>query len=86
MARGAVAAVVSAQPKETKNQAFIRLAQKRMTGLKRQGRLVGNLLGPTYESTPQQRQKIIEAAFDLAEALRIAADKTGNTNPDEFSF
>jgi hypothetical protein len=60
-----------APPKETKAAAFVRLASNRVSNVLYHVANVGKLSGASYESTPEQRQRMFAAirkAVDDAEA------------------
>ena len=73
-----------AAPKdETKAQKFSRLASKRVSkALKAVGN-IGNLSGAGYESTPEQRKKIVDA---LTEAVAATAKRLEGTKAAAATF
>lgn len=64
---------------ETKSAKFLRLANARMPGaLKRIGH-IANLGGPGYESTEEQRAKIVKALRDAVDMVETKLNGTKST-------
>lgn len=73
---------VSKVPKdETKEQKFIRLATARVNKVRKALDQIGLLGGPSYASTDQQREKIVEAIRESVEfnTNRLAKVKMSKT-------
>lgn len=71
---------------ETKQERFVRLAEKRVTKALAELRKIGNLAGPTYEYTEKQVKAIMMA---LERAVRDIADRFAEPCPadnESFSF
>jgi len=70
---------------ETKNQKFLRLAENRYTNAAKSIELLGNLTGYAYESTPEQRQLVVDLLqkniSDLAETYGVPLN--GSEKPAE---
>lgn len=63
------------KPAETKNQKFIRLANARTSRAIKMVYNIGNLGGAGYESTPEQREKIITTLTEAVESVRVRLNK-----------
>lgn len=57
---------------ESKNDKFLRIALQRMPKVLKGISLLGNLAGSSYESTPEQKKKIVDA---LVAAVNEVATK-----------
>lgn len=57
---------------ETKAEAFVRLAEQRMTNALKYIGLIGNLAGPTYERTPEQAEQIMSALQGAVDGVKEA--------------
>lgn len=66
----------AAPENETKAERFVRLAQQRATKALKAIQQIANLGGAAYESTPEQREKLIGA---LSAAVKTATDKLNKT-------
>ena len=71
--------------KETAGAKFVRLGNKRVPAALKALRLVGNLIGPGYESTPEQRAKVI-AALDAEYAKVAGSFKSNKATVDTGGF
>lgn len=60
--------------KETKHEAFIRLAERRVSRALEEIRLVGQLAGRSYENTPEEAEIVLT---HLDKAVRSVADQFG---------
>lgn len=60
---------------ETKNQRFVRLANSRVGRAVKMIFNIGNLGGPGYESTPEQREKISAALNDAVKGTLARLNK-----------
>ena len=70
---------------ETPRARFLRLAPPRVQGALNRLKQIGNLGGPTYESTEADREKILTALFDaLHEAKRRLESK--HAEKSEFTL
>lgn len=71
----------AANPKgpESKNDKFLRIALMRMPKVLKSISLVGNLAGSSYESTPEQKEKIVTA---LKSAVNEVATKLAGTKEE----
>jgi len=70
---------------ETKAQKFVRLAQARVSKAVKAVYNIGNLGGAGYESTQEQRDKIIKALTDATESVRVRLNKE-TVKPTGFSL
>jgi hypothetical protein len=61
----------TAAPKETKAQAFVRLANPRVSKALSAIEIIGNLASPNYEYTEDQAKKIVDAL--TSEVATLAA-------------
>lgn len=70
---------------ETKSEKFVRLAQARVSKAVKAVYNIGNLGGTGYESTQEQRDKIVKALLDSVETVRVRLNKE-TTKPTGFSL
>jgi hypothetical protein len=73
----------TAPANETPEQRFKRLANPRVNAALKRIQLIGNLAGPGYGSTDEQREKIIDA---LTQAVSVINDKFKKNKPASQQF
>lgn len=70
---------------ENKSQKFVRLATARVTKAVKTVYNIGNLGGSGYESTQEQRDKIIKTLTEAVESVRVRLNKE-QTKPTGFTL
>ena len=71
---------------ETKQQRFQRLATKRAQAALTKIRLLGNLASSSYDYTPEQVAKIINALRTAVSTVEAKFNRVRNTRTSEASF
>lgn len=79
------AKVVKIKKNESKRDRFVRLAIARTQAAIKRIHLIGNLAGSGYESTTDQRTKIVKALVDAVEHTRHRLEKQGD-DQQKFGF
>ena len=69
--------------KETKNQAFTRIAEKRINKILDEFRILTNLFAPSYKTTPEQRNEVVAALRKGVEEVEYVA---AGSKIDKASF
>lgn len=87
MAAKKKAPISSSTPEKTENKGekFVRLAQSRVSKAVNAVYNIGNLGGSSYESTQEQRDKIIKALTDATESVRVRLNKE-SVKPTGFTL
>lgn len=73
-------------PDETPEQAFARLATKRVKAFAKRARHVANLGGPGYKSSDKQKAALLSVVDESVKAIREAFDKGAVSKAEEMDF
>jgi hypothetical protein len=73
------------KPTETRQQKFVRLANARVSKAVKAIYNIGNLGGTGYESTQEQRDKVVAALTDACESVRVRLNKE-QVKPSGFTL
>ena len=70
---------------ETKNQAFTRIAEKRINKILNEFRVITNLFAPSYKTTSDQRNEVVNALRKGVEEVEYVAAGS-KVNKESFKF
>jgi hypothetical protein len=76
---------MSDKVKETKNEAFVRIAEKRINKILDEFRVITNLFAPSYKTTSEQRNEVVTALRKGVEEVEYVAAGS-KVNKEAFKF